>query len=304
MTKIYDTIIIGVGPGGLTSALYASRANLDVLVLGMELGGQLMDTDIVENYTGVGEITGAELADKMYADSLRYGAEHIMDMVATVKVEGNLKRVYTVLGEVYEAKTIIIATGTEYNALGVAGETDFSGKGVSNCFTCDAAFFKDKRVAVVGGGDSAVEGAIYLTQFTDDVVLIHRRDELRSEPINQDRLKANDSIKVLWNTTVMTIKGETNVEGLLLHDEVSGLIYSKKVDGLFVAIGSKPQLSYLDHLGVDINDGGYIRVNEYMETNVEGVYAVGDVNNTPLKQISTAVGDGSIAGQQIYEYLN
>lgn len=303
MKAVYDVVVIGAGPGGLTAALYASRANLDVLIIGMDVGGQLLDTDVVENFPGVGRLTGPELAEKMYKDSLSFGAVHEVDLVKRIEDKSPLKEILTVMGNSYKAKTVIVATGTVYNSLGALREEEFEGRGVSNCFTCDAAFFKDKKVAVVGGGDTAVEGAMYLTQYTDDVTLFHRRDELRAEPINQERLEKNSNVSVRWNSEVKTIDGELTVNTLGVYDNVSGLFESEDFDGLFVAIGSSPEIGFLNGLGVDRDDEGYIKVNRFMETNVEGVYAIGDVTTTPLKQIATAVGDGSIAGQQVYKYL-
>ena len=303
MDNYYDVVIIGAGPGGMTAALYASRANLKVLVLGTNIGGQLIDTDIVENYPGVGSVTGPELADKMYKDALRFGAIHEFDLATKVETVGDHKWVYTMMGNNYKTRTVIVATGTVYNKLGIQGEDKYQGKGISHCFTCDAAFFKDRKVAVVGGGDTAVEGAIYLTQYTDDVTLFHRRDELRAEPINQDRIKENSKINIRWNTEIETVGGDGTVNSLGVKDKDSKAFKTENFEGLFVAVGSSPEISFLEGLGLEIDDGGYIKVNELMETNVEGVYAIGDVTTTPLKQISTAVGDGSIAGQQVYEFL-
>lgn len=305
MAKIYDTIIVGSGPGGLTSALYASRSNLDVLLLGGVNGGQLLDTDLVENYTGVGEITGPELAEKMYNDATKFGVETKIDLVQEVDLIGEVKEVKTMMGETYYAKTIIVASGTQYRDLDVPGGMEFRGMGISNCFTCDAPFFRNQQVVVIGGGDSAVEGAEYLTNFTDKVTLIHRRDELRAEPINQTRLKNNDSIEILWNNVPDEIIGnEFGVTLLRAIDVNSGEITDIDTSGIFVAIGSVPNTSFLKGSGLDTDVSGYITVNSRMETNVSGVYAIGDVTSNPLKQIATAVGDGSIAGQEVYNYLN
>lgn len=301
--KIHDVIVIGAGPGGLTSALYASRSNLDTLVIGTVVGGQLTDTALVENYTGVGEVSGMDLADSMYKDALRYGATHEMDLVTSINNDGDIKVVNTMLGEAYKTKTIIVGVGTEYSKLGVSGEDKFNGKGVSSCFTCDAAFFKDQIVAVIGGGDSAVEGAEYLTQYTDEVYLIHRRDELRAEPISQERMFDNKSITPIWDTELQAIIGDKVIEEIVVRNNKTDEVSIVPVDGVFVSVGSKPELSFLNGLGLDLDAEGYVRVNNHMETNLEGIYAIGDVTTTPLKQISTAVGDGSIAGQEIYEYL-
>lgn len=300
---MYDVIVIGAGPGGMTAALYASRADLKVLVLEGGLpGGQLNNTADVENYPGVGAIGGPDLAEKMLADSSSFGAEHAYGFVTGVTNNETTKTVHTEDGD-YETKVVIIAVGSEHRKLDVAGEDEFSGRGVSYCAVCDGAFFRNKHVVVVGGGDSAVEEGSYLTQMADKVTIVHRRDELRAQKILQERAFKNDKIDFVWDSTVEEIVGnDAHVTGLRLKNVKTNEISELDADGTFIYVGLYPQTEPFKNLGIT-NEEGWVVTDAHMATTVPGIYAIGDVRETVLRQISTAVGDGSIAGQEAYKYI-
>ena len=301
--NMYDVIVIGAGPGGMTAALYASRSDLKVLVLEGGLpGGQLNNTADVENYPGVGLVTGPELAEKMLADSSNFGAEHAYGFVTDVEDHGGYKTVITEDGT-YETKVVIIAVGSEHRKLGVPGEDEFSGRGVSYCAVCDGAFFRNKHVVVIGGGDSAVEEGTYLTQMAEQVTIVHRRDELRAQKILQDRAFKNDKINFVWDSVVEEIAGNDNhVTTLRLKNTKTGAASELEADGTFIYVGLYPQTAPFKNLGIT-NSEGWIPTDEHMATSVPGIYAIGDVRETVLRQIATAVGDGSIAGQEAYKYI-
>ncbi|GEQ61708.1 thioredoxin reductase [Vagococcus lutrae] len=300
---MYDVIVIGAGPGGMTAALYASRADLSVLVLEKGIyGGQLQNTADVENYPGVGLVTGPELAEKIYKDSTAFGAEHAYGSVTKVEDHGTHKTVHTE-DEQYDAKVVIIATGSDHRRLGAPGEEEFSGRGVSYCAVCDGPFFRNKHVAVIGGGDSAVEEGSYLTQVADKVSVIHRRDELRAQKLLQDRAFKNEKMTFVWNHVVEEIQGDDiKVNNLRIKDTQTGEVSDYPVDAVFIYVGLDPITEPFKSLGVT-NEEGWIPTNEKMETSVPGVYAIGDVRETVLRQITTAVGDGSIAGQEAFKYI-
>lgn len=300
---MYDVIVIGAGPGGMTAALYASRADLKVLVLEGGLpGGQLNNTADVENYPGVGLVTGPDLAEKMLADSSNFGAEHAYGFVSGITDHGTHKTVATDDGT-YEAKVVIIGVGSEHRKLDVPGEDEFSGRGVSYCAVCDGAFFRNKHVIVVGGGDSAVEEGSYLTQMAEKVTIIHRRDELRAQKILQDRAFKNDKIEFIWDSVVEEITGgATGLTGVKIKNTKTDEISAVAADGTFIYVGLYPQTEPFENLGIT-NEEGWILTNERMETSIPGIYAIGDVRETVLRQISTAVGDGSIAGQEAFKYI-
>ena len=302
--KIYDVIIIGAGPAGLTSALYASRSGLDTLVIekGMA-GGQLLNTDLVENYTGTGTIKGPELAADMENDAFRFGAENVFGSVKKIEVdeESKVHSVHT-RNKIYKTKTIIISTGTTNRKLGVQGEDKFTGRGVSYCAVCDGAFFKNRELVVVGGGDSAVEEGLYLTQFADKVTLIHRRDELRAQKILQDRFLAHPKTDVLWDSEVESVNGESGVSSVTIINNKSDELSELETAGAFIYVGLLPNTD--DFLDLEItNEEGFVITDHLMQTNVKGLYAVGDVRDTPLRQISTAVSDGAIAGNEVFKYI-
>lgn len=303
MTKKYDVIVIGAGPGGLTAALYASRANLSVLILDRGLyGGQMNNTDAIDNYPGFSEVKGPELGEKMYNSTMKFGAEFEYGDVQSVTLEGNEKIVKTDTAE-YSTQALVIATGADHRHLNVPGEEEYSGKGVSYCAVCDAAFFKNEDIAVIGGGDSAIEEGIYLAQSAKSVTVIHRRDQLRAQPTLQKRAFANDKIKFIWNGITESIDGDGNrVTGVTYRDKISGEEKKLATHGVFIYVGVIPQTAPFKDLGVT-DKNGWIPTDEHMRTKVAGIFALGDVRAKDLRQIANAVGDGSIAGQEAYNYL-
>ena len=302
MAKKYDVIGIGAGPGGLTAGLYASRANLSVLILDRGIyGGQMNNTAEVENYPGFKSILGPDLAEKMYQGATQFGAEYAYGSVEKVEVNGDLKQVITD-SETYEAPVVIIATGSQYRKLGVEGEVEYAGRGVSYCAVCDGAFFKDQPLAVIGGGDSAVEEGGYLAKLASNVNIIHRRDQLRAQKILQERAFANDKIDFTWDTVVTKINGDgQKVTSVSIHNKKTG-DGELKVNGVFIYVGVIPLSEPFKELGIT-DEQGWIKTDELMQTSLPGVYAIGDVRAKELRQITTAVGDGSIAGQQAFNYL-
>ncbi|RMC40783.1 MULTISPECIES: thioredoxin-disulfide reductase [unclassified Lactobacillus] len=303
MTQNYDVIIIGAGPGGLTAALYASRANLSVLLLDRGLyGGQMNNTDAIDNYPGFSEIKGSELGEKMYNSIMKFGAKFEYGDVQQVSLEGNYKVVTTDTGE-YRAPALIIATGADHRHLNIPGEDEYAGKGVSYCAVCDAAFFKNEDIAVIGGGDSAIEEGIYLAQNAKSVTVIHRRDQLRAQPTLQKRAFANEKMNFIWNAETESIDGDGNrVTSVTYKDKETGITKKLTTRGVFIYVGVIPQTAPLKDIGI-VNEQGWIPTDEHMKTKVAGIFAVGDVRAKDLRQIANAVGDGSIAGQEAYNYL-
>lgn len=303
MTKQYDIIIIGAGPGGLTAALYAARANLSVLILDRGIyGGQMNNTGAIDNYPGFLEIQGPELSEKMYQSAMKFGPEFKYGDVTSVDFSKKIKLVKTSDAE-YEAKAVIIATGAEHKHLGVAGEEEYSGRGVSYCAVCDAAFFKDEDVVVVGGGDSAIEEGLYLANIAKSVTVIHRRDSLRAQPVLQKRAFANSKMNFIWNAQTEEIIGDDQkVTAIKYLDKETGEHKEINASGIFIYVGVEPQTSLFKELGIT-DKQGWIITNEKMQTSLDGVFALGDVCAKDLRQIANAVGDGSIAGQEAYNYL-
>lgn len=303
MAKKYDVIVIGAGPGGLTAALYASRANLSVLILDRGLyGGQMNNTDAIDNYPGFTEIKGPELGEKMYNSTMKFGSEFEYGDVQSVTIDGENKVVKTDTGE-YSAPALIIATGADHRHLNVPGEEDYSGKGVSYCAVCDAAFFKDEDIAVIGGGDSAIEEGIYLAQSAKSVTVIHRRDQLRAQPTLQKRAFANGKINFIWNGITESIDGDgQRVTGVTYKDKETGEEKQLATRGVFIYVGVIPQTAPFKELGIT-DEQGWIPTDDHMRTKVDGIFALGDVRAKDLRQIANAVGDGSIAGQAAYNYL-
>lgn len=299
----YDCIIIGAGPAGMTAALYAARANLKTLLLERGIpGGQMNNTAEVENYPGFDSILGPDLALKMYDGINQFGVEHGYGNVVEVKDHHDYKEVITDDAS-YEAKVVIIATGCEHRNLEVPGEAEYSGRGVSYCAVCDGAFFRNKKLIVVGGGDSAVEEAIYLTQFADEVKIVHRRDALRAQKIIQDRAFANEKISFIWDSVVEEIKGDDQkVTGVQIKNVKTGETYEEAADGVFIYVGLVPLTQAFTSLGIT-DDAGWIVTDERMQTKIPGLLACGDARQKHLRQITTAVGDGGIAGQQAYQYI-
>lgn len=303
MAKKYDVIVIGAGPGGLTAGLYASRADLSVLILDRGIyGGQMNNTAEVENYPGFKSILGPDLAEKMYQSAIRFGAEYAYGSVEKVEVNGDLKQVITE-SETYEAPVVIIATGSQYRKLGVEGEEKYAGRGVSYCAVCDGAFFKDQPLAVIGGGDSAVEEGVYLAKLASNVNIIHRRDQLRAQKVLQARAFTNDKVDFTWDTVVTKINGDgQKVTSVSTHNQKTGEDGELKVNGVFIYVGVIALTEPFKELGIT-DEQGWIKTDELMRTSLPGVYAIGDVRAKELRQITTAVGDGSIAGQQAFNYL-
>lgn len=301
--NIYDVIIIGSGPGGMTAALYASRANLKTLILEKGVpGGELLNTADVENYPGFATISGPDLADNMYKGAMQFGAEYAYGNVSSIEVDGDLRIVHAGKKS-YAAYAIIIATGSHHRKLEVPGEEQYAGRGVSYCAVCDGAFFKGSDLVVVGGGDSAVEEGTYLTQFASNVTVVHRRDSLRAQKILQDRAFANDKMHFSWNKTVEEIIGDDQkVTGVRLKDTQTGEISTIDAAGVFIYVGLLPVSEPFQNLGItDVE--GWIITDEQMQTTIPGIFAVGDVRQKHLRQITTAVGDGGIAGHQAYNYV-
>ncbi|GAB6092591.1 thioredoxin-disulfide reductase [Furfurilactobacillus curtus] len=303
MANNYDVIVIGAGPGGMTAALYASRANLSVLLLDRGIyGGQMNNTAAIENYPGFKSIQGPDLASAMYEGATQFGAEYGYGAVESITDHGDTKTVKTDTDE-YTAKAIVIGTGSQYRKLGIPGETEFSGRGVSYCAVCDGAFFRNKHVVVVGGGDSAIEEGIYLTQLADKVTVVHRRDHLRAQQVAQDRAFANEKMEFVWNTEVTKIVGDDmKVTGVELSNNQTGETTTMSADGVFIYVGNLPMTAPFNGLSIT-DEIGWIPTDGEMHTKVPGIFAIGDVRQKDLRQITTAVGDGGVAGQQVFKYL-
>ena len=306
MSDIRNVIIIGSGPAGYTAAVYAARAQLNPLLFegSVTAGGALMNTTEVENFPGFSEgIMGPQLMENMRAQAVRFGAEIITDDVVSADLAGDIKTVTDGEGNVHQAKTVILAMGSSYKELGVPNEKRLSGHGVSWCATCDGFFFRDQDIAVVGGGDSALEEATFLTRFAKSVTLVHRRDELRASKIMQDRAFDNDKISVAWNTLVDDVVGEAKVTGLAVRDAKDGSTRQLPVTGVFVAIGHDPR-SELVKGQVDLDDEGYVMtVNGTTETNLPGVFACGDLVDHRYRQAITAAGSGCSAALDAERWL-
>lgn len=299
---MYDTIIIGAGPAGMTAALYAARSNLKVaLIEGGLPGGQMNNTSDIENYPGYANISGPELAEKMFEPLENLGVEHLYGFVEAVEDHGDVKKVITD-DEEFETRTVIVATGSKHRLLGVPGEEELNSRGVSYCAVCDGAFFRDQDLLVVGGGDSAVEEAIFLTQFAKSVTIVHRRDELRAQKVLQDRAFANEKIKFIWDSVVKEIKGENRVESVEIENVKTGQVTDQAFGGVFIYVGLDPVSDFVQELQIR-DQAGWIVTDDHMKTSVAGVFAVGDVRQKDLRQVTTAVGDGAIAGQEAYKYI-
>lgn len=304
--RVHDIAIIGSGPAGYTAAVYAARANLEPVVFASSVaaGGDLMTTTEVENYPGFIEgIQGPELMANMQQQAERFGADIQYEDVDSVELEGEVKKITLQDGTVHRAKAIIISTGSEYRKLGLEDETRLSGHGVSWCATCDGFFFKDKPIAVVGGGDSALEEALFLTNFASNVTIIHRRDALRASEIMQERALNNPKITFIWDSAVVGIEGEAKTEALQVENLKSGLTQRLEVDGLFVAIGSDPRTDLVKGQ-LELTPEGTIAVNgRSSKTNVPGVFAAGDVIDPTYRQAITAAGSGCVAAIDAQHYL-
>ena len=301
--KIYDVIIIGAGPAGMTAAVYTSRANLSTLMVERGVpGGQMANTEEVENYPGYDSILGPELSTKMFDHAKKFGAEYAYGDVKEITDHQEYKLI-DCGSKQHKARAVIITAGAQYKKIGVPGEKELGGRGVSYCAVCDGAFFKNKGLVVIGGGDSAVEEGVYLTRFASKVTIVHRRDELRAQKILQDRAFANEKIDFIWNHTVKQInEKDGKVGSVTLVSTVDGAEQEFPADGVFIYIGMEPLTKPFASLGIT-NEKGYIETNEGMETRVPGIFAAGDIREKTLRQIVTATGDGSIAAQNAQHFV-
>jgi thioredoxin reductase (NADPH) len=302
-TKVYEVITIGGGPAGLTAGLYTSRSRFNTLLIEIGLlGGQMTTTEVIENYPGFPQgINGDELSRLMEEQAKRFGLEVVSQEVVEVKLEGERKLVKTD-ESTYLCDALIICTGTEYRKLGIPGEKEFTGKGVSYCATCDAAFFKDSQIVVVGGGDSALTEALFLTKFAKELTIIHRRDVLRGTKIYQERVLSNPKIKMLWNSVVQKIKGDSIVRSIVIKNVKTGEIDEFNTEGVFLFVGVSPRTQFLKNL-ITFDEAGYIVTDENCETSIKGIFAAGDCRKKLLRQIATAVGDGATAAFATEKYL-
>ena len=301
--NIYDMIIIGGGPAGYTAALYAARAGFDTLVIEkMSSGGQMTLKGDIDNYPGFEEgVDGFTLGMKMQQGAERFGAVTEYSEVIKLELENNLKKVITTDKE-FLCKTLVLATGANPRKLGIKNESEFLGKGIHYCAHCDGRFYKDKTVAVIGGGNSAAADAIYLSRIAKKVYLIHRRDTLRATRIYHEPLLKSENIEFLWNSTVCSLETEERVKGLKYKNTFTDEIKSLECDGIFVSIGRKPATDFLEGF-VNTDQNGYIIADESTKTNIDGVYAIGDVRTKALRQIVTAVSDGAVAVHYAEEYI-
>ena len=308
MDKVYDIIVLGAGPAGLTAASYAGRARMDTLLIeGTKDGGQIVITNEIENYPGsLEEESGPSLIARMTKQVEKFGADRVTDTIVDVELEGKVKHLKCNHGDYY-AKAVVIATGASPRPIGCPGEKEFTGKGVSYCATCDANFFEDFEVYVVGGGDSAVEEAMYLTKFARKVTLIHRRDELRAAKSIQEKAFANPKMAFMWNTTIEEIKGDGVVTSMIVKDTKTGETREIEADeedgtfGIFVFVGFDPKSQLFE--GKLEMENRYIVTDKYMHTSVPGVFAAGDVIVKHLRQVVTACGDGAVAATEAQHYV-
>ncbi|HHV65500.1 MAG TPA: thioredoxin-disulfide reductase [Peptococcaceae bacterium] len=300
---MYDLIIVGAGPAGLTAALYGARGGLKTVVLeAMMPGGQAAITDKIENFPGFPEgISGFELANLFYQQALNQGAQFVFEPVVRLELAGKVKKVHTP-EQTLEGRSIIIAAGSKPRSLGIKGENTFRGRGVSYCATCDGAFYKGKKVAVIGGGNAALEEGLYLTKFAEKVYIIHRRNEFRGSTLAVERAKQNYKINFIFDTFVEEIEGKDKVEKLILRNVHKPEKEELEIDGVFVYIGTEPNTQFMAD-GLEKDEKGYIITDTLLRTNIPGVYAAGDIRNTPLRQVATAVGDGALAAVQVEKYL-
>ena len=302
MEKIYDSAILGAGPGGMTAAIYAKRAGLDVVIIEKgAVGGALNVTYEVANYTGFEKISGKELAERMYNHTKSLNADFVFDEVKKVIVEGEVKAVECFKGKYY-AKTLILGFGASVRKLGLDNERSFVGRGISYCATCDGKLFEDKTVAIVGGGNTALEDCYFLSNIAKKVYLIHRRDEFRGDEILSRQVKEKDNIELVLNSFVSKLVGTESLQSIEVTNKVTEKTTEIKLDGLFVCIGRGPDTEIIDG-DIKLSESGYIITDDCMRTNFEGVFAIGDIRNTPLRQIVTACSDGAIAATKAFEYI-
>lgn len=299
----WQLIIIGAGPAGLTAGIYAGRSGLKTLILDEKMaGGEASVTPWIENYPGFESISGPELAERMANHCRKFGATiKELEKVVSIDVEDQKKRVQTDKAT-HSASALIVASGTHYRELQVPGEQGFRGKGVSYCAVCDGPFFKDKRVIVVGGGNSAVKSAIYLSNIASSVSLVHRRNELRADMIDVETLNQLD-VQLLWNSEIKEIRGNDFVDSVIVKNNETGGIIETKADGVFVQIGELPNSKFAEEAGVNVDEDGFIIVDSHQRTNITGVFAAGDVTTGPVKQVGSAVGEAIIAATEAFLYV-
>jgi len=302
MEKFYDLIIIGAGPAGISASIYAQRAMLDFLFLEKWLpGGEIANTYEVENYPGLNDISGADLADKFVLHAKELGVNIKMESVDEVDFSGTIKKIITDR-DTYYTKTVIIATGASARKVGVKGENEFGGRGVSYCAVCDGALFRGKTVAVIGGGDVAVEDAIYLSRMAKKVYIIHRRDQLRAAKKYQEKMFALANVEPVWDSVVTEFNGDDLLRSVTIKNVKTQALSKLELDGAFVAIGMDPNIDFLRN-EVELTEGGWIKTDALLETSSPGVFAAGDVRDTPLRQIVTSVADGALALTVLQKYL-
>ena len=299
----HDLVIIGGGPAGLTAGIYAARDKHDVVLLEkLSPGGQVLTTDWVENYPGFPEgISGFELMDSIRKQAERFGLKILNHEVQGIDLRGDEKHLSLASGSI-KARSVIVATGAQPSKLGIEGEDLLTGKGVSYCGTCDGPFYREAVIAVIGGGDTAVQEAVFLTRFASRVYVIHRRDELRATKIIQERAFANEKIEIVWDTVPVSIEGQTGVEKLRLRNVKSGEESALKVEGVFILVGTRPVTEFIQG-NLDLDGQGFIKVNRRQETSMPGVFAAGDVTSENPRQIATAVGEGTAAALYAEKYL-
>jgi len=305
METIYDVIIIGSGPAGLSAAVYAKRAQMDTLVIEKEpmSGGQIVYTYEVDNYLGIPGINGFDLGMKMREHADKFGAEFVTGEVQQIDASDKIKTVVLTDDTMYKTRTIVVATGAQSSRLGAEGEARLSGMGVSYCATCDGAFFRDKTVAVIGGGDTAVEDAIFLARGSKKVYVVHRRDEFRAAKVLQNKLLSLPNVEVIWNSTLEEISGEEKVGSISVKNVKDGKIIAYDVDGVFIAVGSKPNSKIVEGI-VECDGSGYIISGEDCVTSANGIFAAGDVRTKRLRQVITAAGDGACAISSVERYIS
>ncbi len=298
-----ELVILGAGPAGLTAAVYARRAGLDTLVIEKGApGGQIRITDEIENWPGTIHTGGVELADTFRKHAEHFKAEFLTADIKALKVEGGRKIVSTSAGDI-EARAVIVATGASFKKLGCPGEAEFIGAGVSYCAVCDAAFFTDEVVAVVGGGNTAVEEALYLTRFASKVYIIHRRDQFRAERLACERAAKCDKLAPVWDSVVEAIEGDGVVERVRVKNVKTGDISTLDVAGVFMFVGTAPHVDFIPPGLLEQREGGWIVTGERLQTSAPGIFAAGDVRDTPLRQVVTAAADGAVAAMSAYHYI-
>lgn len=298
---MYDTIIIGAGPAGLTAGIYARRGGLTTVIIEKQsVGGQAQNAADIQNYPGIPSTSGFDLCYAMMNQCTTFGADFVFDTISQINLDGEVKKVTLASGAEIEGKTVIIASGASARKLGVENENEFIGKGVSYCATCDGAFFNGKTVAVIGGGNTAAEDALYLEKLAKKVYLVHRRDALRADKILCDRLEKS-GVSIIWNSVVESLSGEDKIAQVTLKNIKTDALTPLSVDGVFVAIGEIPNSQLFEN--VEKTPSGYIVTNDVMRTNIDGVYAVGDVREKSLRQVVTACADGAIAADDIIKSL-